>query len=216
MLYVENINYGSYLTAQDEFSNFSCINENDFMDFVDTGDLILFRTSNTSSWFQRVWTKSHFDHVAMVLKYQSNFSDNNIFFFESVGDFGVRLVPWYEIRVHMGHFFDKVCMRKLNAKLNETQLKKLNQFRKDSVGKKYEIGITKMFRYESKVFDTILDLEPPLYTPEMIRKLEQQRRKEEQDRNFFCSELIAKAFKQMNMLSNKKKSCTQYYPRDFN
>lgn len=159
MQYVENINYGSYLTAQFEFASFNCINENDFLDYVDTGDIILFRTSNTSSWFQRVWTKSHFDHVALVLKYQSNFSENNIFFFESVGEYGVRLVPWYEIRVHMGHFFDKVCLRKLNYKISEAQLKSLNQFRKDTVGRKYEIGISKMLRYESKVYDTILESE---------------------------------------------------------
>jgi hypothetical protein len=92
--------------------------------------------------------------VAIVLKYASSFSDNNIYLFESVGDFGVRLVPWYEVRIHLGHFFDKICMRKLHYKLSDCQIKSLNQFRKDSIGKKYEIGISKMLRLESVVYDS--------------------------------------------------------------
>jgi hypothetical protein len=35
------------------------------------------------------------------------------------------------------------------------------------------------------------------------------------DRSFFCSELVAKAYKQMNLLKNVKKSCTQYFPACF-
>jgi tyrosine-protein phosphatase YwqE len=48
--YIENINYGGFLTAQVNFNKFLSMNETDFMDYADTGDIILFRTRSASSW----------------------------------------------------------------------------------------------------------------------------------------------------------------------
>lgn len=35
------------------------------------------------------------------------------------------------------------------------------------------------------------------------------------DRNFFCSELVAKCLKVLGVLKDLKKSCTSYYPSHF-
>lgn len=37
----------------------------------------------------------------------------------------------------------------------------------------------------------------------------------EKDRTFFCSELIAKAYKVLGIIEDDDKSCTQFYPATF-
>ena len=37
----------------------------------------------------------------------------------------------------------------------------------------------------------------------------------EDDRTFFCSELIAKAFKVIGVIQNDETSCTRFYPKHF-
>jgi hypothetical protein len=37
----------------------------------------------------------------------------------------------------------------------------------------------------------------------------------EEDRTFFCSELIAKAFKVLGVIEDDEKSCAKYFPSSF-
>ena len=37
----------------------------------------------------------------------------------------------------------------------------------------------------------------------------------DEDRTFFCSELVAKAFKILGVIENDKTSCTRFYPKHF-
>ena len=36
-----------------------------------------------------------------------------------------------------------------------------------------------------------------------------------EDRTFFCSELVAKAFKVIGVIQNDETSCTRFYPKHF-
>jgi hypothetical protein len=45
------------------------MSENQFREIADTGDILLFRGSHTGGKLTRTVTASHFDHVAMVLKF---------------------------------------------------------------------------------------------------------------------------------------------------
>ena len=70
-----------------------------------------------TTWLQRAYTNSHFDHVAICLKYQDR-NRADIIVLEAVGDLGVRIVPWYEMRLSLGSYYEKVCIRKLKTTLS--------------------------------------------------------------------------------------------------
>ena len=59
------------------------ISENKFIYQADTGDIILFKGSKAITAVTRTITWSDFDHVAMVLKFESD--PDNIYFIEAVG-----------------------------------------------------------------------------------------------------------------------------------
>jgi len=56
-------------------------------------------------------TKSHFDHVAMILKFETD--PREVYFIESTGNAGVALNRWLFLRKHIGKdkFYDKVVFR---------------------------------------------------------------------------------------------------------
>lgn len=103
------------------------------------------------SYLQRAWTKSHFDHVAIVLKYSQFENDNDVYVLEVIGNHGVRLVSWYDFRMQLGYFYEKICFRKLNHKLNVHQTQVLNEFRKQTDGNDYSLGIAKLLKFESSI-----------------------------------------------------------------
>lgn len=123
------------------------------MESCDTGDILLFKTkSNVTSWLQRKFTKSEFDHVGLVLKYSE--SSRDIFLLESVGECGVRLRPWHEVRQAIGSYYSRICFRGLSCVMSRSQLKSLNEFRKRVVGSKYAVTASKLLRYTSNHFTT--------------------------------------------------------------
>lgn len=59
-------------------------------------------------------TDSAFDHVGMVIKYETSSTD--VFFIEACMNTGVALNQWSFLRDHVGagKFYDKVVLRKVN------------------------------------------------------------------------------------------------------
>ena len=105
--------YGTLLSKQTKFHQFCSIAENDFLKHVDTGDIILMRSNNRMGpWVTRTFTKSHYDHVGIILRYGNVMDD--LFIMEAIGEEGVRLNPWCEARQFIGNIFDQVGWRKLN------------------------------------------------------------------------------------------------------
>jgi hypothetical protein len=47
---------------------FDIVEEQEFIEASDTGDILLFRTNNTVGAASRTATNSHFDHVAMIVR----------------------------------------------------------------------------------------------------------------------------------------------------
>ena len=94
---------------------------------MDTGDILLFRTNSQrvfGSWITRAFTASHFDHVAMILRFGDSLKE--FFILEAVGQRGVRMTNWTSLRteLYVGGFFDKIATRKLlydmtNERLND-------------------------------------------------------------------------------------------------
>ena len=91
------VTYGTLLSNQTKFYQFCSITEQDFLRCVDTGDVILMRSNNlVGPWITRTFTKSHYDHVGIILRFGDLMED--LYIMEAIGEEGVRLNPWYIAR----------------------------------------------------------------------------------------------------------------------
>ncbi|CAD8068902.1 unnamed protein product [Paramecium primaurelia] len=156
------------------------------------GDIALFKSKNNTTKVLRAITMCEYDHVCMLYR------DNGyLFVFEAVQT-GVGTFPWSDlVEKDYLEYYEKICIRKLNyTKKNTPDVQqKLKQFILNNLGNEY--GLT-----PSKLLKTISQIVP------------QQSQVEEKKRTYFCSELVAKAYKEMGLL-DQMKSSTQYYPSDF-
>ncbi len=71
---------------------------------ADTGDLLLFRGKHFASAMARGFTNSHFDHAALILKFDASATD--MFFIECTGKYGVAINKWANIRKYIGSFYE--------------------------------------------------------------------------------------------------------------
>ena len=60
------------------------------MDYAETGDILLFRSKKFSSKLQRTFTRSNYDHIALLLKY----TNGKVVIFEATGKEGIVLCTW--------------------------------------------------------------------------------------------------------------------------
>ena len=60
----------------------------------------MFKSNNSGGKITRTLTGSQFDHVAMVLKFESD--ENELYLLESVGEKGVSLNKWTLLRDFVG------------------------------------------------------------------------------------------------------------------
>ena len=169
---------------------------------MDTGDILLFRCNNNrifGSWITRAFTNSHFDHIAIILRFGETVKD--LYILEAVGDRGVRITSWLNIRTELrvGGFFDKIVTRKLLYEMTNERLNDLDQFRRNSVGCSYGLNVKNI-----------------LFSQRSEPSLNKKPSEIEKDRQFFCSELIAKAFKVLGVIKNPElKGSSSYYPGSF-
>lgn len=131
------------LTKPWRFDNMS---ESQFKAQADTGDILLFRGNQGGSKITRTFTASHFDHVAMVLKFESD--PDEIFLVEATGNNGVSLNRWMFLKDHVGHdkFYDKIVFRHVNFDRGDKMVDALEKFLSEAVGLKYGIGGNKLMR----------------------------------------------------------------------
>ena len=84
-----------------KFWKFVEVSESQFLDEVDTGDILLFRGNKANHGLIRAFTGGHFDHAAIAIKDATD-SRRDITFLEAVGDAGVTSNSWQRIRGHIG------------------------------------------------------------------------------------------------------------------
>ena len=104
------------------------------------------------------------------------------------------------MREHIGKdkFLEKVVFRHIKFERGDEMVNKLEIFLNEVIGNKYSI------------------------TPQILTQRETLGISDEDEnilvsseRTFFCSELVAKAFKVLGVTQNDKKSCGKYYPGHF-
>ncbi|CAD8094030.1 unnamed protein product [Paramecium sonneborni] len=180
---------------------FERISETYFRKKADTGDILLFRGHSSLCKLQRVFTGDNFDHVALLLRY----NNGELFIFESVGQTGVCLTSWDTFMINNWHTqYSQVVYRQLEVNRSNEFLEKLEQFVKvtknqiiiqGSIGKRYQMSPSKLIKRFTKSNESIDDLE-------------------KDDKTFFCSELIAAAYKKTGII-DANRCAASYWPGIF-
>ncbi|CAD8080464.1 unnamed protein product [Paramecium primaurelia] len=166
------------------YFGFNVISEEYFLKIVESGDLLLFETNNTGAKLQRVFTNTKYDHVAIAIKMANKY----LFVFDANADTGVTFMEWSQF-IEINDLYEKLAIRKLmNVDRIEIE-KKMIEFLQQVHGKKYEVTFSKLFRQKS--------LSPS-----------------KSNESFFCSELVAKAFKYCGLLESDKAS-SSFLPVQF-
>lgn len=181
-----------------------------FLKYVDTGDIILFRCRGSRYNFigphlTRAVTQSPYDHVAIILRFGDQIKD--LYVLEAVGDKGVRIASWLTLRseLYEDGFFDKLVTRKLLYDMTPEKLTDLDIFRRNAVGKSYGLTATKL----------LFDQPSEVTFDQQATRESTHHAKIDSDRQFFCSELIAKAFKVLEVMKNPQKGSNNYFPGSF-
>lgn len=125
----------------------------------------------------------------MVVKFQSG----DVVVFESNQHSGVAMFEWNQF-IRGFKLYEKVTYRKLISHRKEEIEHDLLKFVKINLGRKYSLNISKLFSFDSD------------FSWDMVSK--------DTARGYFCSELIAKAYKGAGLFDKVKSSC-RYWPVDF-
>ncbi|CDW89888.1 ph domain containing protein [Stylonychia lemnae] len=182
------------LNTKSMFWRFDTISEQQFINLADTGDILLFRCKQLGSKITRTFTNSHFDHVAMVLKFETD--PDEVYFVESTSNRGVSISRWTMIRKFVGDFYEQVILRHLEVERSDALIDKLEIFLKEAVGNKYGISTSKLLFQRNTV------------KPKKNKYIDD-------DRTFFCSELVAKAYKVLGIMEDDGRPSNYFYPASF-
>ena len=136
----------------------------------------------TKSEFGKYCKSIHFfvDHAAMVLKFGSD--RDEVFFLEATSNHGVALKRWSSIKHALGSFYSKIVIRHLKWDRPDEALELLEKFIDETEGNKYKITPLQLIKHRSKQSK---EKEEVSTNENLVEK----------GRAFFCSELVAKAYK---------------------
>jgi PH domain/Permuted papain-like amidase enzyme, YaeF/YiiX, C92 family len=161
----------SVVSKKPRFWKYERISDYFFQTNASTGDLLLFQAKTVGAKIQRGIAGSSFDHVAMLLCYSSG----KIAVLEATASSGVSLVDWSEFRTNKWiNLYSKIIYRKLEVERNLSLLTELENFVNNVKGKKFGLSAKKM----------------------IIKK----KTKAGSEQDFFCSELVASAYKAIGIL----------------
>lgn len=161
----------------------------EFADHADNGDLVLFKSRAYSTKFQRTFTGSKYDHVGMVVLWETDADVNTIFLLEAVADEGVRLVEFLPNIEAYFEVYEKVVYRPLQKlDRDEAILERLDEYLEQVLGKSYSCSLSKLWRKSVHIKNG--DGKPW----------------EDVNRTFQCAELVAKMYKVLGILGAEEHS----------
>jgi hypothetical protein len=159
------------IASKENFWKIEKISNLKFLCTANTADLMLFQAKNVGARIQRKIAGSQFDHVAMILCHASG----KVSIFEATNQDGVALVDWDQFfELNWLDLYSQVVYRKVEFERTDTMLMDLQKFINETKGKKFAFNAKKMIIKNNK--------------------------KAGQEEDFFCSELVASAFKAMGLL----------------
>ena len=156
---------------------YDTLNEADMVSTADTGDILLFKNSKFAGSVIRTFTGGNFDHIAILIRSQGE--NNEMYYFDATGNNNVCYGKWSSIRNHIGKdkFYVKCVYRRVKFECTDNALEKFQKFLDEANKQEYEFSFEKLKRKNSKT------------------EVDEGREIIDIDRTFFCSELLAKAFK---------------------
>jgi hypothetical protein len=159
---------------------------------------LLFKGNSINSKVIRTVTAGRYDHVAMILKFES--APEQVYLIEATGNRGVSLNRFDFIRDFIGKkkFYQTLMYRQAKYERNDEVVDRLEVFLKEAIGRQYGIG-TKIFSKHKS----------------MKIKKGSDKQFIEENRTFFCSELVAKAFKTLGIIENDDTACSSFLPSHF-
>ena len=98
-----------------DFWRFDHIDEKEFLEKAETGDLLLFRGRHVGAKITRTWTNGEVDHAAMIIRLEKY--NSQIFLLESVMVNGVGFTSWEFFKAN-NSIYKQVFYRKLNCNRN--------------------------------------------------------------------------------------------------
>ncbi|KAM3127923.1 hypothetical protein pb186bvf_019993 [Paramecium bursaria] len=182
---------GYFIMAFQDYYKKHLIHNRQFLEKAESGDIILFQSKCFGGKMQRLLTGSNYDHVGLVLKYQSGV----VYILEATGQHGVGLFQWDYMMTRCWHeLYSMVVYRKLIMKRTQKLLKDLETFTRENIGKGYKLSLSKLINQQSVIMT--------------------QNSQEPETKTFFCSQLVAAAYKEIGILQTKQSS-TQFWPGSF-
>lgn len=179
-LMVLNINIANFspmnqilnkISYKDSFWKYEKISNLKFLCSANTCDLILFQGKNLGSKIQRNLAGSSFDHVGLILCHASG----KISIFEATASNGVAQVDWDDFFTYNWlELYTKIIYRPVLFERSNFILNDLQKFIENTKGKKFGFNARKVVMRNFK--------------------------KAGQEEDFFCSELIASAYKAIGLL----------------
>lgn len=141
----------------------------------------------------------------MILRFDIPGQENqDIYLIEATGKIGVKVKRWSNLRPHLGKFYDRIMLRHLDYYRTEDSLTKLEKFLKEVNGKKYGLRASQLLKRDTMIPRKSSNLKP-----------EEQATAIDDDRTFFCSELVAKCYKVCGIMQETKEACSNFFPVDF-
>ena len=139
----------------------------------------------------------------MLLKFEAD--PGEIYLLEATSNAGVALNKWLYVQEHIGKgkFYDKAVFRHVHFDRGDDMIDNLQKFLSQVVGNKYELSTNKLKRTQS------------LDSMDLGVDQNGEQRIIEADRTFFCSELVAKAYKILGIIEDDNRSCSKYFPSHF-
>eukprot|EP00388_Colpodella_angusta_P009356 GDKJ01024953.1.p1 GENE.GDKJ01024953.1~~GDKJ01024953.1.p1 ORF type:complete len:438 (+),score=104.42 GDKJ01024953.1:27-1340(+) len=191
----------NFLSKQEMWWKFDRITPSAVEEFAQSGDVLLFRTTSNVAQIQRVVTRGIYDHVAIFLR----FGKDKLFFLEATGDAGVTMVAWKEFMLQRWYqLYDALAIRRVQFDRSASTLKKLQLFAKSVLGKPYSISPSRMLQNAEDNNVIVAPETSDGKKRDVIVTGE----------SYFCSELVADAWKCLGILPPNTNSA-QYLPSHF-
>ena len=173
----------------------------DFEYYAKTGDILLFRGFECSAKIQRFYTKSIYDHVAILFR-----KNGILYVYEATAKDGCKSRPWRKFINYLWFLlYDKMVYRKLLINVdNDDERKKI----RTNIENKFYTFLNetdKVKKYSLKFCSIMCGSEPT----ETQKNNEWKKKK-----GFSCSSLIAAAYLSMNII-NYVKNVNEILPGNF-
>ena len=186
------------------FYNFFYIKNTDFENVAKTGDLLLFKGFDKKSKLQRFYTKSEFDHVALLMRF-----NNVLFLYEATNENGCKLKSFNEFVNNFCFLsFEKIVYRRLFININSNDInEQLNNVYQKNIQIKAEefYNLTKNKKYSINFWSIFCGSELKKY---------QNENKWEIKKGFSCSSLVYSAYLHMGII-NYNKNVNEILPGKF-